>query len=175
MLLLLKLYHVRQLNVLHSKQKNSQLKWFKVYVKCVHWNTWWNAFNLANIYYLPLLWYFLTCHFVIVVLWMDQLRQPSPVWDNLRRQLGGCGQGEHHECWGGLHGRRQDHRQCPDYVQVKYRHANSKWLIPSVDVVCTSWIFKSWTRIPLDLSSSSHLRCWRVNAGFSEFAECWVS
>lgn len=47
-----------------------------------------------------------------------QLGQPPPVWYNLRRQLGGCGQGKHHERRGGLHGRRQDHCQCPDYVQV---------------------------------------------------------
>lgn len=47
-----------------------------------------------------------------------QLGQPPAVWHNLRRQFGGRGQREHNERRGGLHGRRQDHCQCPDYVQV---------------------------------------------------------
>lgn len=49
---------------------------------------------------------------------LDQSGQPAPVWNHLRRQPGGGGQGEHDECRGGLHGRRQDHRQRPDDVQV---------------------------------------------------------
>lgn len=49
---------------------------------------------------------------------LDQSGQPAPVWNHLRRQPGGGGQGEHDERRGGLHGRRQDHRQRPDDVQV---------------------------------------------------------
>lgn len=56
---------------------------------------------------------------------MGQLGQPAPVWHNLRRQPGGCGQGEHHERRGGLHGRRQDHCQRPDDVQVKQNVASN--------------------------------------------------
>lgn len=49
---------------------------------------------------------------------MCQFGQPAPVWDNLRWQPGGCGQGKHHERRGRLHGGRQNHRQRPDHVQV---------------------------------------------------------
>lgn len=49
----------------------------------------------------------------------DQSGQPAAVRHHLRRQPGGGGQREHDERRGGLHGRRQDHRQRPDYVQVK--------------------------------------------------------
>lgn len=45
--------------------------------------------------------------------------QPAAVRRHLRGQSGGGGQGEHHECRGGLHGRRQDHRQRADDVPVR--------------------------------------------------------
>lgn len=91
---------------------------------------------------------------------MGQLGQPAPVWHNLRRQPGGCGQGEHHECWGGLHGRCQDHRQRPDDVQVKQ----------NVDFnLSDDLLHQKGTKLhPIYLSSSA-LKSWGVTATFAEF------
>lgn len=49
---------------------------------------------------------------------LPQPRQPAAVRGDFRQHHGGGGQGELHDRRGGLHGRRQDHRQRPDALQV---------------------------------------------------------
>lgn len=48
----------------------------------------------------------------------DQSGQFAAMWSHFRRHHGGGGQRELHDRRGGLHGRREDHRQRPDPLQV---------------------------------------------------------
>lgn len=56
--------------------------------------------------------------FFIFSSFADQSGQFAAMWSHFRRHHGGGGQRELHDRRGGLHGRREDHRQRPDPLQV---------------------------------------------------------
>lgn len=66
------------------------------------------------------------------------------MWSDLRCRHGGGGQGEHHERRGGLHGRRQDHRERADPLQVRVRvvHPNMSLLLSVCEVFNSGFVYK---------------------------------